>query len=1436
MLPRAARRLETSLLLSRQALPRPARLYSSPSRPTNSPGLAAQQVLPQVPYPAFLNVKQTSRTETEEREQRRLTDLERFLVRDRTFTVLPPPPPATTVPEENAWFTDTSTQESMSIMDACLHNLYDVGRAKAIFSQLRKRETSSLLETGVYNAFIEAYFGMATHKEVENQDSWLGEVFDLYEILESGAEHVAPNKITYGLMLQAWMHYHRKSSTDFDAPSTRVNLPTPSQLLLNMHQRKISPSLVIAETVFDTHESATNAIKTLSQAAVNLNIPEVVVELGKAEAVTVSEDELQDVPEVMPVMREAKTDDDGNVIEDAAVPFNIAQLRRHLTDVSHTRRVLTEDAMSRQKHLEKSAYDVALERLQQQAMKLDSIGIANPALKATTLQKWMWEWHQKLRSRIEKEISQITKGEKARRPEAESTHEKLFNRDIKKMEALSPYLTLVKANRLSLITILEIMRLQGSGGLTDGMKTTRAVVSLGKAVEAEYKAQIAKKHQPSKDTATMNVSNDMASDPSSSDAAAVLASDSNGIYSEKGLNTLRARRLAAANRLKEAEGWCESWTQVTRAKIGGILVDCLMEVAEVERTTTCKKTGETIKEMQPAFYHSYEYYRGSKLGVIRLNPVVSERLAKDQLKDTLHPRQLPMLVKPQPWTSHNTGGYIYSKTPVMRYKDSNEQHIVLKKASEDGQFEHVYIGLDVLGSTPWKINRKVFDVVIQVWNSGERMGKVPPAAYDKPAPEEPENVATDMKARSVYMQRLRAYNQAKANNHSDRCSVNYKMEIARAFLNDTFYFPHNLDFRGRAYPVPAHLNHIGDDLCRGLLTFAETKPLGERGLRWLKIHIANLYGYDKANFDERVKWVDEHTEQIRETATNPLNGSKWWLSAGDPWQFLAASMELNAALESGNPYTFESNLPVHQDGTCNGLQHYAALGGDMKGAQQVNLVAGDKPSDVYSHVGRMVEEVIEKDVLKGEKYALMLQGKITRKVVKQTVMTTVYGVTYIGAREQIERQLKDRGDIEEEECWPAAAYLAHVVLGCIGNLFSGAKSIQTWLNLCARIISKAIPEQRIPELMAEYHGTKEQRQFAQIERAVAEQKRKEKADQLAEAAGLKRKTKLSIALENEAAAASEGEGEGEGQKIVKKAKMVKLKMPKARRVKPLPMDVLKKEQMTSVIWTTPLGLPIVQPYRKTVRKQIMTAIQTVYISDPNSMAEVNSVKQASAFPPNFIHSLDATHMMLTALGCRKKGLTFASVHDSYWTHASDIDTMSEVIRDTFISLHESNVLEELRSEFSRRYHNFKVPLMSLSNTSLAKKLYDAGSRIYATPEQASSLASLKDLVVVNEDVSTIDESRAVKDAGAVRELLNDLESADAKLFSSSADAEEDDGVIGMVGETYQAKAAREKKEQQKEAIVKLMGKFVNLSDLFPPLPQKGEFEVRKIKSSQYFFS
>jgi DNA-directed RNA polymerase len=99
-------------------------------------------------------------------------------------------------------------------------------------------------------------------------------------------------------------------------------------------------------------------------------------------------------------------------------------------------------------------------------------------------------------------------------------------------------------------------------------------------------------------------------------------------------------------------------------------------------------------------------------------------------------------------------------------------------------------------------------------------------------------------------------------------------------------------------------------------------------------------------------------------------------------------MELRTALESPDPHAYESAFPVHQDGTCNGLQHYAALGGDAQGAQQVNLGVTDKPSDVYTYVANMVQKKIEEDSQKDHKYAKMVNGKITRKVVKQTVSLT----------------------------------------------------------------------------------------------------------------------------------------------------------------------------------------------------------------------------------------------------------------------------------------------------------------------------------------------------------------------------------------------------------------------------------------------------------------
>jgi len=107
----------------------------------------------------------------------------------------------------------------------------------------------------------------------------------------------------------------------------------------------------------------------------------------------------------------------------------------------------------------------------------------------------------------------------------------------------------------------------------------------------------------------------------------------------------------------------------------------------------------------------------------------------------------------------------------------------------------------------------------------------------------------------------------------------------------------------------------------------------------------------------------------------------------------------------------------------------------------------------------------------------VIVGKVERKIVKQTVMTSVYGVTYVGAREQIQNALKDRGSylatlfpilsvkptdqslitkgtIDEENLLAVANYLAALTLNAIKEMFLGAKEIMEWLAEAATQITK----------------------------------------------------------------------------------------------------------------------------------------------------------------------------------------------------------------------------------------------------------------------------------------------------------------------------------------------------------------------------------------------
>jgi DNA-directed RNA polymerase len=184
-------------------------------------------------------------------------------------------------------------------------------------------------------------------------------------------------------------------------------------------------------------------------------------------------------------------------------------------------------------------------------------------------------------------------------------------------------------------------------------------------------------------------------------------------------------------------------------------------------------------------------------------------------------------------------------------------------------------------------------------------------------------------------------------------------------------------------------------------------------------------------------------------------------------------------------------------------------------------------------------------------YARALLPHVDRKLVKQTVMTSVYGVTFIGARQQIQNRLKERDLFDEDFRYKVACYAARETLKSLDTMFSNAREVMAWLGEAASLVAEL---------------------------------------------------------------GDEGRGD-------------------------------------SVRWRTPLGLPVVQPYRKRGRKIVRTLMQNFIVEYDNDLLPVLKQKQRSAFPPNYIHSVDSAHMMLTAIACNKVGLSFAGVHDSYWTHA-----------------------------------------------------------------------------------------------------------------------------------------------------------------------------------------
>ncbi|XP_077888211.1 DNA-directed RNA polymerase, mitochondrial isoform X1 [Ictidomys tridecemlineatus] len=609
----------------------------------------------------------------------------------------------------------------------------------------------------------------------------------------------------------------------------------------------------------------------------------------------------------------------------------------------------------------------------------------------------------------------------------------------------------------------------------------------------------------------------------------------------------------------------------------------------------------------PVLYHVYSFRSYRQIGILKPHPAFTQLLvAAADPTLTFETVDVPMLCPPLPWTSPHTGAFLLSPTKLMRAVEGTTQHQRLLERCPPTNLHGALDTLTQLGNCAWRVNGRVLDLVLELFRDKgcSRLG-VPPPPSEAPRPREGHLPRGASPAHKAELRReLAGCLKVAREMHSLRVDALYRLSLAQHLRHRIFWLPHNMDFRGRTYPCPPHFNHLGSDLARALLEFAEGRPLGPHGLTWLKIHLVNLTGLRKRDsLQARLAFADQMMDHILDSADQPMTGRKWWMESEEPWQTLACCMEVAQAVRAPDPAAYISHLPVHQDGSCNGLQHYAALGRDSVGAASVNLLPSDLPQDVYSGVAAQVEVFRRQDAARGVRVAQVLEGFISRKVVKQTVMTVVYGVTRYGGRLQIEKRLRELDSFPQEFVWDASHYLVRQVFSSLQEMFSSTRAIQHWLTESARLISQA---------------------------------------------------------------------------------------------------------GWAVEWVTPLGIPVIQPYHHDSKFLVKGGLQSITCSSSRDTSQKpNTLKQKNGFPPNFIHSLDSTHMMLTALHCYRKGLTFVSVHDCFWTHAADVPVMNQVCREQFVRLHSQPILQDLSQFLVKRFCSSpSTRPQSLSQRVLTTKLLE----------------------------------------------------------------------------------------------------------------------------------
>lgn len=500
-----------------------------------------------------------------------------------------------------------------------------------------------------------------------------------------------------------------------------------------------------------------------------------------------------------------------------------------------------------------------------------------------------------------------------------------------------------------------------------------------------------------------------------------------------------------------------SLTKAEIMQVGKFGVDACFEAGMIETVRGTNKNGTTVAYVLAQdvsdFLHGYTH---------------------SDVRNLISKEDTRMVCPPDPWTNLSDGGYLSIRRKaaapllnVRKLRKGARAPVAEEFTAE--KMPEVFRAGNYMQSIPFRMHGPTRDAIVRVWQSGGGILGVP----DVSGPRKPDFPFaaewTKEDAPEEELDTFKRWKRSTAAFYTDLREWRGRIREVGAFLKATreadgpYWFPVYFDSRGRWYyrGLP---NPQGSDLAKAVLHLDKKKPLGSRGLFWLKVHIANSFGFDKERMQDRARWTEQNWDRIQAALDAPEENAEVW-GKDAPWCMFAAAWELRAALQSGRPEQYETGIPVHMDATCSGLQHFSALLRDPVGGLYVNLTDPAKcgpKQDIYSRVAQATLQMIQRDTesLDPEIAALaawVLRIGIPRELSKKPVMTYVYGATLRGTAEHIEYMLNKElltaaGEswLDERKTFEHCMYIAKKLFQGIAAAVPAAASAMHWLREIAK--------------------------------------------------------------------------------------------------------------------------------------------------------------------------------------------------------------------------------------------------------------------------------------------------------------------------------------------------------------------------------------------------